>query len=206
MFPARRLRLLLAAALIALPTACQTAGDFDAAPPAELSLNGKIDAEMADQLAELVPAKPTPGRLTIHLSSGGGDFGAALKIAQRLEALPHSTAVVTRECDSACVIIFVAARERLVDRNAVFAVHRPQCTVPGLLGMPCRVFWEPWARGEFRARIARVSRPWADYLDGQEPPAFARSGADSVRVTGAQLIAFGAATPLPARRVALGRR
>jgi hypothetical protein len=205
MIARRRPRLLVAAALIALATACETAGNLDDGPPAVLTLRGKISADMADQLADLVPSR---GRLTIHLASGGGDFGTALKIAHRLEVLPNSTAVVMRECDSACVIIFVAARERLVDRNAVFAVHRPQCTAPGLLGLPCRMFWEPWARREFRERIARVSRPWADYLDAQEPPAFARSGADSVRVTGNQLIAFGAATPLArgAMRTELGDR
>jgi hypothetical protein len=202
-----RLRLLTAAALIALATGCETAGSIGEPTAATLSLRGKIGAGMADQLAALMP-RTRAGRLTIHLASGGGDFGTALKMAQRLEALPHSTAIVTQECDSACVIIFVAARERLVDRDAVFAVHRPQCTAPGLRGLPCRVFWEPWASTEFHWRIARVSRPWADYLDAQEPPAFARRGADSVRVTGEQLIAFGAATALPPtpRHAALGLR
>jgi hypothetical protein len=203
---ASRPRRLIAAALIALATGCQGAGDFEPWPATVLSLHGKIDAEMADQMAALVPAGAAARGLTIHLASGGGDFSAALEIARRLAALPHSTALVTRECDSACVIIFVAARERRVDRDAVFAVHRPRCTAPGLFGLPCRVFWEPWARREFHARIARVSQPWADYLDGQQPPAFARSGADAVRVTGAQLIAFGAAVPLAATPLALDAR
>jgi hypothetical protein len=165
-------------------------------PPATLSIRGKIRSEMLDQLALLVPPGEPAGRAVVYLSSGGGEFHTALKIARWLESVPESTAVVTRVCDSACVVIFAAARTRLVDRDAVFGVHRPQCSTDGLLGLPCRVFWEPWARGEFHDRVARVSPRWAAYLDAQEPPAFARAGADFVRVTGAQLIGFGAAAPL----------
>ena len=101
--------------------------------------------------------------------------------------------MVSRVCDSACIVIFAAARKRLVDGNAVFGVHSPQCgTTEGLLGLSCRMFWEPWARGEFHARVTHVSPRWAAFLDAQAPPAFNRAGADLVRVTGTQLIAFGA--------------
>jgi len=193
---ARHPRLLAAAALAMLAGACQTVATVDQPEGAVLALRGPIRARTVDQLTRLVPTTPPDGRLVIALASGGGDFMSALEIAHRLEAIPHSTAVVTRECDSACVVIFAAARERLVARDAVFAVHRPVCTTAGLLGLPCRVFWEPWARREFHARIARVAPRWADYLDAQDPPAFARSGAAAVRVTGSQLIRFDAAAPL----------
>jgi len=110
--------------------------------------------------------------------------------------VPRSTAVVTRECDSACLIIFAAARERLVEGIAVFGAHSPECTEKGLLGLPCRIFWEPWARQELHDRVAHASPSWSAYLDAQEPPAFLRAGADLVRVSGDQLIGFGAAAKL----------
>ena len=201
-----RARVLLTAAVLALVAGCETTADLDPPVSASLSLRGRIDRETAAQFERLLPSDPIAGRAVIHLASGGGHFDSALKIARRLEAVPHSAAVVTRECDSACVLIFLAAHERLVERGAVFAVHRPQCTREGLAVLACRLFWEPWAKAEFHARIARVSPAWADYLDRQEPPAFAREGADAVRVTGAQLIGFGAAAPITrtAMRTALG--
>ncbi|MBI3514274.1 MAG: hypothetical protein HY060_09465 [Proteobacteria bacterium] len=186
-------RRLAALALAAATASCETVATVDDAPPTMLSIRGKISAGMIDQFATLMPNGA--GGAVVHLASGGGDFDTALQIARRLEALPRSTAVVTRSCDSACVLIFLAARERLVAPAAVISVHRPQCIVSGLPGVLCGLFWEPWARAEFHARIARVSPPWAAYLDDQDPPAFARHGADFVRVTGAQLIAFGVASP-----------
>ncbi len=186
-------RLIAALALTAATAACETVATVEEPPPTVLSIRGKIGAAMIDQFSTLMPNGA--GGAVVYLSSGGGDFETALQIARRLEALPRSTAVVTRSCDSACVLIFLAARERLVDRAAVISVHRPQCNEPGLLGLPCRLFWEPWARTEFHPRIARASPRWAAYLDSQDPPAFERSGIDFVRVTGEQLIAFGAAAP-----------
>jgi hypothetical protein len=194
---ARLVPRLIAALALAATAGCETTATTTAvvdAPPAVMTIRGKIGPTMIDQLDRMMPERPAGGAV-VYLASGGGDFAAALKIAGRLEALPSSTVVVTRSCDSACVLIFLAARERLVDPAAVVSVHRPQCSVTGLLGLPCRVFWEPWARSEFHQRIARVSPRWADYLDSQDPPAFERSGADFVRVTGAQLIEFGVAAP-----------
>jgi hypothetical protein len=190
---ARRLLPLLIA--LALLGGCvSSAGEPE--PPATLSIRGKITPELLDQLALLVPQDAPPQRAIVYLSSGGGEFHTALKIAQWLERVPDSTAVVSRVCDSSCVVIFAAARKRLVDGNAVFGVHSPRCTIDGLLGLTCRAFWEPWARSEFHARVTHISPRWAAYLDAQEPPALAREGADLVRVTGSQLIAFGAAAPL----------
>lgn len=199
MFPLRPAAILLALSVLAAagcaPVANPPSASAPEGPQATLSIRGKIKSEMLDQLALLAPQGGT-GRAVVYLASGGGEFQTALKIADWLEQIPDSTAVVTRVCDSACVVIFAAARTRLVDRDAVFGVHRPQCSEEGLLGLPCRLFWEPWARSEFHARVARISSRWAAHLDAQDPPAFARAGADFVRVTGAQLIAFGAAAPL----------
>jgi hypothetical protein len=165
-------------------------------PPVQLSIRGRITSEMVEQLAPLLPPHGAPPRVVVYLASGGGDFDAALAVARWLERVPRSTAVVTHECDSACLIIFAAAQERLVDGRAEFGAHGPECLTKGLLGLPCRIFWEPWARTELHDRIARASSPWIAYLDRQAPPAFDRSGADLVRVTGDQLIGFGAATKL----------
>ena len=190
-------RLAVVAALVATAgcesTATTTATLEDPAP-AVVSIRGKIGAPMIGQFDHMLP-NGAPGGAVVYLASGGGDFAVALKIAQRLEALPSSTAVVTRGCESASVVIFLAAHQRLVAPTAVVSVHRPKCTADGVIGLPCRVFWEPWARREFHERIARVSPRWAEYLDSQDPPAFERSGAEFVRVTGAQLIAFGVAAP-----------
>jgi hypothetical protein len=181
---------------LALLGGCATSGSDPEPPPATLSIRGKIKPELLDQLALLVPPDAPPGRVVVYLASGGGEFHTALKIAQWLARIPDSTAVVSRVCDSACVVIFAAARKRLVDGGAVFGVHSPQCTTDGLLGLSCRMFWEPWARGEFHARVTHASPRWAAFLDAQDPPAFGRTGGDLVRVTGAQLIGFGAAAPL----------
>ena len=189
----RRLFLLIALALLA---GCAASGSAPEQPPATLSIRGKIKPALLDQLALLMPPDAPPRRVVVYLASGGGEFHTALKIAQWLERIPDSTAVVSRVCDSACLMIFAAARKRLVDGSAVFGVHSPQCTTDGLLGLSCRMFWEPWARGEFHDRVRHASPRWAAYLDAQEPPAFGRSGADLVHVTGAQLIGFGAASPL----------
>src|SRR5262245_46212186 len=138
--PARALPLLLALALLA--TGCAAVPPAPAGPPATLSIRGKITADMLDQLALLVPPDEIPPRAIVYLASGGGEFNTALKIARWLERVPDSTAVVTRVCDSACVVIFAAARNRLVQREAVFGVHRPQCSDESLFGLPCRLFWE----------------------------------------------------------------
>ena len=162
----------------------------------QLSVSGRITPRMIDDMAPLFPPHGTPPRVVVFLASGGGDFGAALTMARWLENVPRSTAVVTSSCDSACLIIFASAHERLVDRRAVFGAHGPECNIKGWLGVPCRLFWEPWARAELHDRVARASPSWIAYLDDQEPPAFVRSGTDFVRVTGSQLIGFGAAAPL----------
>ena len=209
MIRARLVRRLAVAAALAATAGCEstatTTATVDDTPPTMMSIRGKIGAPMLAQFDHMLP-NGAPGGAVVYLASGGGDFATALKIAQRLEAMPSSTAVVTRGCDSACVLIFLAARERLVDPTAVVSVHGPQCTVSGVLGLPCRVFWEPWARREFHERIAKASPRWADYLDSQDPPAFERRGAEFVRVTGAQLIAFGVATPYSRAAVRLAAR
>jgi hypothetical protein len=192
--PARAAAILLALTL--LVAGCAVVPPAPAGPPATLSIRGKITTAMLDQLALLVPPDAVPARAVVYLASGGGEFDTALEIAHWLERVPDSTAVVTRNCDSACVVIFAAARNRLVERDAVFGVHSPRCSDESLFGLPCRIFWEPWARGEFRARLAGASPRWAGHLDAQEPSAFTRAGTDFVRVTGAQLIDFGAAAPL----------
>jgi len=192
MRPLRPFALLVAALL----TACASARPSPEGPPAHLSIHGTIQPRMIDQLAFLYPPDRLPGRVVVDLASGGGDFDTALRLARWLEQVPRSTAVVTRECDSACLIIFTAARERLVDRSAVFGAHAPTCALQDLPGLPCRLFWEPQARDELHDRVAAASPRWAEYLDTREPPAFERRGAELVRVTGDQLIAFGAATPL----------
>jgi len=178
------------------PTEVGADGLVSDGAPVQLSIRGRITSQMVEQLAPLFPPHGAPPRAVVYLASGGGDFEAALAMARWLERVPRSTAVVTHECDSACLIIFAAAQERLVDSRAEFGAHGPECLTKGLLGLPCRIFWEPWARAELHDRIARASAPWITYLDQQAPPAFDRSGADLVRVTGDQLIGFGAATPL----------
>jgi hypothetical protein len=190
---------LLAAVAGCTPTPPASDGSSDApsdGSSVQLSISGRITPEMIDEMAPLFPPHGTPPRVVVFLASGGGDFGAALTMARWLENVPRSTAVVTSSCDSACLIIFAAAHERLVDRRAVFGAHGPECNPKGWFGLPCRIFWEPWARAELHDRVARASPSWIAYLDDQEPPAFQRSGADFVRVTGSQLIGFGAAAPL----------
>lgn len=196
----RALPIALTLALLGPVTACETASEAGAGlaeeQPVQLSIRGHITPKTLDQLGLLFSLESTPSRAVVYLASGGGDLDTALTIARWLERVPRSTAIVTRECDSACLVIFAAARERLVSGDAVFSAHGPECTAKGLLGLPCRLFWEPRVRDELHDRVARISPPWIDYLDGQTPPAFARRGADFVRVTGDQLIAFGAAAPL----------
>jgi membrane-bound ClpP family serine protease len=187
---------LLALAVTAGLAACAKAPPADDPPPAALSIRGPITPRTVDQLALLFRDERPPTKVVIQLSSGGGDFDTALRLARWIESVPRSTVVVTGACDSACLMIFAAARERLVGPHAEFGAHGPRCNADGLLGLPCRLFWEPWARRELHDYVARASRDWVHYLDAQTPPAFERSGTDFVHVTGADLIAFGAATSL----------
>src|SRR5690349_1751777 len=114
--PSRLLSLLIALAL--LGGCVSSAGAPE--PPATLAIRGKITPALLDQLALLVPQDTPPNRAVVYLASSGGEFHTALKIAQWLERVPDSTAVVSRACDSACIVIFAAAHKRLVDGNAVF--------------------------------------------------------------------------------------
>ena len=186
----------LALVLMTWLAACAGTPPADDPPPAALSIHGPITRRTADQLALLFRDERMPTRVVVQLSSGGGDFDTALRLARWIEGVPRSTVVVTGACDSACLMIFAAARERLVGPHAEFGAHGPRCNADGLLGLPCRLFWEPWARRELHDYVARASRDWVRYLDAQAPPAFERSGADFVRVTATDLIAFGAATSL----------
>jgi hypothetical protein len=88
----------------------------------ELELSGNIVFGAADSVSRALAANPNVS--TIHLNSGGGRIGEALKLASLIER--HRIITYTsKECASACTIAFAAGAQRLVLPNARVGFHRP---------------------------------------------------------------------------------
>ena len=84
-----------------------------------LAVNGRIDRDMADYVANNV----TDGTKFIVVNSAGGEIAEALRIADII--VKHEIdVVVDRFCISACAhIIFAAGRKRFVKEDALVVFH-----------------------------------------------------------------------------------
>jgi len=79
------------------------------------------DSGLGDALEDLLQANPTIKRL--ELESPGGSVREGLALATLVEAYSLDTAVKTY-CDSACTLVFVAGRERILEPDAELGFHR----------------------------------------------------------------------------------
>jgi hypothetical protein len=63
-----------------------------------------------------------PGVRTVELDSDGGRLEAARRMAEVVRA-HHLDTLVSKECDSACTLVFLAGNRRLLGRNARLGFH-----------------------------------------------------------------------------------
>ena len=87
----------------------------------EIRVTGEIRPGLSDALTEVLEA--TPGVERIELESPGGSVSEGLALAELVEKYSLDTAVKTH-CASACTMIFVAGRERILSADAELGFHR----------------------------------------------------------------------------------
>lgn len=129
---------------LGLPLLRTTAADFyaSAAGPvfhvrplgdAAVLVRGRIDFGLTAEVRARLDAHPAVR--AVHLNSPGGVSVEAHRL-HRLLAARGVTTVVREQCASACVIVLMAGRERLLAGDARVGVHRPHVAgeeLPGLL-------------------------------------------------------------------------
>ena len=72
-----------------------------------------------------------PEITSIHLNSYGGLTEAGIELGRLLSDFKIET-VVTEECSSACVSIFLAGETRTLKNGGLLGFHRPEWTVDGM--------------------------------------------------------------------------
>jgi hypothetical protein len=87
----------------------------------EIRISGEIRSGLGDALTEVLEASTGVERL--ELESPGGSVSEGITLAQLVEKYSLNTAVKTY-CDSACTLIFVAGRERILAAGGVLGFHR----------------------------------------------------------------------------------
>jgi hypothetical protein len=87
----------------------------------EIRVTGEIRPGLSDALTEILEA--TPGVERLQLESPGGSVREGLALANLVEKYSLDTAVKTY-CASACTMIFVAGRERILSADAELGFHR----------------------------------------------------------------------------------
>ena len=93
----------------------------------EIYIRGSIGPGFADRLLHLLAQEPTARRIVI--TSEGGLVKEAMKVASLVEK--SDTDVVAREtCNSACILILLAAHKRYADWDMEFGFHIPVELLP----------------------------------------------------------------------------
>jgi hypothetical protein len=87
----------------------------------EIRISGEIRPGLSDALTQVLEA--TPGVERLELESPGGSVSEGLALAGLVEKYSLSTAVKTY-CDSACTLIFVAGRKRVLEARGELGFHR----------------------------------------------------------------------------------
>ena len=87
----------------------------------ELEVDGTMGCGIAEEVRRALDANP--GVSVIRLNSNGGRVIEARKLRDLIVERHLSTYTVT-ECFSACVIAYVAGRERLMDATAKLGLHQ----------------------------------------------------------------------------------
>lgn len=102
---------------------------------ATIAVVGEIKAGNADDLGKALATMPKQGAITLSLSSSGGDFFEAMRMADRLRAARRQHRLLAfvpagRVCASSCITFFAMADERYVGRarglqDGSLFVHTP---------------------------------------------------------------------------------
>jgi hypothetical protein len=93
----------------------------------EIYIRGAIGPGFAQELRHLLAQEPTARRIVI--TSTGGFIKEALKVALLLEK--SDSDIVAREtCNSACILILLAAQKRYADWDMAFGFHIPVQLLP----------------------------------------------------------------------------
>jgi len=87
-----------------------------------IDLVGPITLSLPRRLTEQI--KKVPQVKSIRLTSRGGRLGPALEMHDLIKAKSLDT-IVTSECSSACAIIFLAGKRRILDHGARLGFHLP---------------------------------------------------------------------------------
>lgn len=95
----------------------------------EIELSGLVTYGMADRLAARLDANPDIHR--IRLDSPGGLIRSASDAAQLIASHELDT-VVSKECSSACTIMFVAGKRRILEGEGRLGFHDSRAPDPSL--------------------------------------------------------------------------
>lgn len=87
-----------------------------------LDFSGSITFGTARELEMML--KAMDGVTTVRLNSGGGRVAEAQKMSDLIRARGLST-YVTRECESACTIVFLGGKQRFLYATAKLGFHQP---------------------------------------------------------------------------------
>ena len=93
----------------------------------EIYIRGSIGPGLADKLLHLLAQEPTARRIVI--TSPGGWVKEAVEIAS-LVAKSGTDVVARQTCNSACILVLLAAHKRYADWDMAFGFHIPVDLVP----------------------------------------------------------------------------
>lgn len=99
---------------------------------------GVVDVALIRGLIAEIEAIPTGEKVEIclRINSQGGSVPVALAFAEYLTSLPHHVVAINMaQCDSAAIIIYSVARERIVLEPASFMFHPPFVRLNGKFGV-----------------------------------------------------------------------
>ena len=89
---------------------------------------GVVDVALVRELIARIEAIPAAEdvEVCLRINSQGGSVPVALAFAGYLKSLPHRVVAINMaQCDSAAMIIYSAAEERIVLKSASFMFHQP---------------------------------------------------------------------------------
>lgn len=98
---------------------------LDANDPSVLHIDGDVSEGMLRQISKTINV----GVKEVHLRSWGGDIFEAFRVYDYLRQRNLST-VVDRSCFSACTIIFMSGRERVIGEHGKLGFHAAKVYTP----------------------------------------------------------------------------
>jgi hypothetical protein len=115
----------------------------------EVEIQGGLSFGTADSLKTILDATPTIK--LVQLNNAGGWIAEGERLAQLIKD-HHLTTYTSRECDSACLLVFLAGTDRFIGAKARLGFH--QASVAGITG-------EVAAKGNlaFRAALSERGAP-----------------------------------------------